>query len=269
MIFYQHQTFHFSKNTAFYLKRHKGRTSLHWHGAIEFLFFLKGGLEVNLNGKTYTAKDGDLIVVNSSVVHSSKIVGAPDYYFLIASADFFKNNNLYSDKTFFTPQINTEKAKEIFNKIIFEYENEGEHSNVLITAYLMELFVYLNRKHLDSENSEISTDNKKLLMVRNAMRYLDDHFTEKLSADKIAEDLHYSKSYLSHSFKEITRHSLIGYVNLLRCQHARTMLLNNYSIKQASKACGFTEVSYFTRVFKKTMGVLPSAVNKEIFNVYN
>ena len=114
MVTYEHQTFHFSKNNAFYLKRHTGRTALHWHDALEFLYFIKGGLEVNLNGKTYLAKDGDLIVVNSSVVHSSKIIDSPDYYFLIASDYFFKNNNLFFTGTFFTPQINHPKTKEIF-----------------------------------------------------------------------------------------------------------------------------------------------------------
>lgn len=269
MRIYEHQTYHFSKNNAFYLKRHKGRTALHWHDALEFLYFIKGGLEVNLNGKTYLAKDGDLIVVNSSVVHSSKIIDSPDYYFLIASDYFFKNNNLVFSDTFFTPQINHPKTKEIFEKIISEYEKNDSYSNILITAYLMELFVFLNRNNAENDSVDMPIETKKLTIVRNAMRYLQDHFTEKLSAEKIAEDLHYSKSYLSHSFKEITGHSLMNYVNLLRCQHARTMLLNNYSIKQASNACGFIDISYFTRVFKKTMGLLPSQVSKEIFNVYN
>ena len=268
MAYYQHQTFHFTKSNTFVMKRHKGRTSPHWHNAIEFLYFIKGGLEVNINGKNYIAGDGDLIVVNSSMLHSSRLVGEPDYYFLIASDDFFINNNLYSDKTFFSPQIHTQKTKEIFEKIILESEKNDEFSNILVTSYLMELFAYLNRNHSKSENSIISSESKKLNMVRDAMKYLQDHFTENISTDSIAETLSYSKSYLSHSFKEITRHSLIGYLNLLRCQRAKLMLLDKYSIKEASIACGFNDVSYFTRTFKKTMGILPSKVNKEVFNLY-
>ena len=122
MVTYQHQTYHFSKNNTFFIKRHKGKMSPNWHNTIEFLFFLKDGLEINLNGKIYNAKEGDLIVVNSSILHSAKITGEPDYYFLIASDEFFINNNLYSDKTFFTPQINSEETREIFTKIISESE---------------------------------------------------------------------------------------------------------------------------------------------------
>lgn len=268
MAFYQHQTFHFSKNNTFYIKRHQGKTAPHWHGAVEFLYFLKGGLEVSINGQTYIPKEGDLIVVNSSMLHSTKITGEPDYYFLIASEDFFINNNLYSSKTIFTPQIHTNKSKEIFEKIIFESEKGDDFSNVLITAYLMELFTYLNRNHLKSDNSSVSVNSKKISMVREVMNYLQEHFTEDVSVDEISETLSYSRSYLSHAFKEITGHSLMEYVNLLRCQRARNMILDNCSIKEASIACGFNDVSYFTRTFKKTMGTLPSKINKEVFNLY-
>ena len=102
-------------------------------------------------------------------------------------------------------------------------------------------------------------------MIRRTLVYLQEHYKEKLTVEEIAEALHFSKSYLSHSFKEITRYSLISYINLLRCQNARVMLLAGSSVSEAAAECGFSEISYFTRVFKKTMGILPSAVEDEVF----
>ena len=208
------------------------------------------------------------MVINSSTVHSfSPASDDTDYYYLVANDDFFKTNSLYSKNTEFETVIESVEAKELFRKITEEYESADEFTNAAILSLLMSLFVYLQRNHTSHVEKTPRSEEKKLRMVRGVLLYLDEHYKEKLTIEEIADNLHYSKSYLSHAFKEITHYSLIGYINLLRCQNATSLLLEGKSVTVAATESGFSENSYFTRVFKKTLGILPSQVEENVFTL--
>ena len=268
MITYQNSSRLFGKNAVFSLERSAIISHLHWHEAIEFVYVLDGSLTFSLNGRTFTAEKGDLIIVNSAIVHSfAPQKNGADYYFLVADDKFLRTNRLYSENTVFDFKVNTSEARRLFEEIIRETEKGDEYSNISTLSVLMSLFIYLNRHHsAKSEESPLS-EQKKITMVRNTLVYLQEHYKEKLTVEKIAEALHFSKSYLSHSFKEITHTSIISYINLLRCQSARALMLEGAAVAEAAIESGFTELSYFTRVFKKTLGMLPSEVREEIFTL--
>ena len=270
MILYQPSTKHFKQNPAFSLMRCARHSELHWHNAIEFIYFLSGGLEISLNGVTYTPNKGDVIVINSSIVHSFVITKAPvDYYVLIASDDYFKNSGLYSDTLYFTPFIKDDNVKSLFEKIVLEYEKKDEFSNPAILSLLTSIFVYLRRNYTCHADKVFPVEKKKINMVRDAIEFIKNNYFDNFMVEDISNRLHFSKSYLSHTFKDVTGYSLVGYINLVRCQNARALLMENKSVSETALACGFSEVSYFTRVFKKTMGVLPSEANKEHYTLYN
>ena len=268
MITYQNSSHLFGKNAVFSLERSSRISHLHWHEAIEFVYVLDGSLEFSLNSHTFEAEKGDLIIVNSAMVHSfSPLRNGADYYFLVADDKFFRTNGLYGENTVFDFKIRTGEGKRLFDEIIRETEKDDEYSNIAALSVLMSLFIYLNRHHSSGKEESPLSEQKKITMVRNTLVYLQEHYKEKLTIENIAEALHFSKSYLSHAFKEITHVSLISYINLLRCQSARALMLDGVGIAEAAAESGFTELSYFTRVFKKTLGMLPSEVRQEIFTL--
>ncbi len=268
MIKYQTSNYHFGKNAVFFLDRSSGKSHLHWHDAIEFVYVLSGSLEFSLNGEKFTAAAGDLITVNSAIVHSFvPCDDSADYYFLVADDNFFRANNLYSEKTFFEKKIHTSEAQRLFCEIIRESDKADEYSNVSTLSVLMSLFIYMNRHHSMAQEESRSAGQKKIIMIRSALVYLQEHYKERLTVERVAEACHFSKSYLSHTFKEITGISIIGYINLLRCHNARALILEGGAIAEAAADCGYSDLSYFTRVFKKTLGILPSEVRDEIFTL--
>ena len=268
MITYQNSSRHFGKNAVFFLERSSRPSHLHWHDAIEFVYVREGELNFSLDGEKFTASPGDLVTVNSAIVHSFiPSTDTADYYFLVADDNFFRTNNLYSEGTFFEKKIRTGEAERLFLEIIRETEKADEFSKISTLSVLMSLFIYMNRHHKVIKEESHLTEKKKMGMVRDALVYIGEHFKERLTVEEIAEASHFSKSYLSHIFKEITGMSVISYINLLRCHNARTLILDGMSIAEAAADCGFVEISYFTRVFKKTLGILPSEVRDEIFTL--
>ena len=74
----------------------------------------------------------------------------------------------------------------------------------------------------------------------------------------------FSKHYICHSFKEITGYTIIEYLNILRCNNAKNLLLTGqYSISQCAEKSGFHNLSYFTRTYQKYMQELPSDTRKK------
>ena len=268
MITYQHSNLHFAKNAVFLVERCGRVSHLHWHDAVEFVYVLSGALSVTLNGTSFMAVSGDIIAVDSAMVHSYEpSEGGADYYFLVADDGFFKANNLYSQSTSFEPLIRSDEARRLFGEIIKETEKGDRYSNVSTLSVLISLFVYMNRHHARVGTDTPSSEKKRIALVRSALVYIEEHYKERLSVGEIADALHFSESYLSHTFKEITNYSVISYINLLRCRNARALILDGSSIGEAAEECGFSDLSYFTRVFKRSMGILPSEVEREIFSL--
>ncbi len=263
MITYQNFNDIFSDNEIFTLTRYSGGSALHFHSAVEIIYIKSGSLSVNLNGFSVIAGSGDIVVVSPSTLHGfHKTTDSVDYYFLMISDEFLKRNELISDNSYFTPVIKSASLSEKYQEIIAEFEEKNDSYKTAILGLIISIFITLNRKFKVEKGGEFKEENKTTQMVRQAITYISERYKEKITVDEICKHLHFSKSYLSHAFKEITGYSIIEYVNLLKCHNAKALLLDGYTVGEVSIELGFSDVSYFTRAFKKTIGVLPSSVGK-------
>ena len=80
----------------------------------------------------------------------------------------------------------------------------------------------------------------------NIMNYINHHFAEEITVDKIAAELYLNKNYIAHVFKEETGYSLIGYAIALRINRAKVLLTKtDKSITQVAAGAGTTISPYF------------------------
>jgi AraC-like DNA-binding protein len=94
--------------------------------------------------------------------------------------------------------------------------------------------------------------------VKRAIAIVEQHFQKPLTLDKIARDSSASKYHLCRLFKLQTGTSLWTYVNSVRIRHAMGLLAEKEkNVTEVSYECGFTDPSYFTKVFKHHTGVPP------------
>lgn len=95
-------------------------------------------------------------------------------------------------------------------------------------------------------------------VIRNVIRYARTHLNENLSLRNLAERFNINRTYLSTLFHQEMGTTLTDYINGLRIEYATELLRNNHlSIADVSVEVGFSDVSYFIRVFKKVMGQTP------------
>ncbi|MCH4039345.1 MAG: AraC family transcriptional regulator [Lachnospiraceae bacterium] len=95
--------------------------------------------------------------------------------------------------------------------------------------------------------------------AREIILYLEDHFDQDLSLDDLGAHFHKTPEYLCTSFKSATGETIMHYLRRVRIHHARILLMEqpDAGIREISRRCGFSSVSYFGRVFREITGYTP------------
>ena len=95
---------------------------------------------------------------------------------------------------------------------------------------------------------------------------IDDNFSDpSFSLDTIRRELSYNKKYISSVFKKHMGTGVTEYVNTIRIQQACNMLQQGYTcISDVAYKCGFSDAQYFSKVFKKQIGITPTLYVKEL-----
>ena len=109
---------------------------------------------------------------------------------------------------------------------------------------------------LDPVSAEASSLPSRL---RDIISYINEHITESLSLDMLAEQFLVSKYYLLHTFKEYTNLSVYQYIISKRISHAQNLMPEGMPPGNAAQASGFNDYAGFYRAFVKQVGVTPQA----------
>jgi two-component system response regulator YesN len=103
------------------------------------------------------------------------------------------------------------------------------------------------------------------LAIRRVCDHIDKHYTQNLSLAEAAEMAHLSVSYFSSLFKKSTGLTYLNYVNQLRIDKAKELLLEpEMKIYEVADLVGFTSLPYFNRVFKLIVGATPLEYRKKL-----
>lgn len=97
--------------------------------------------------------------------------------------------------------------------------------------------------------------------VKQAIRFITDNYAEQLSISAVASAVCLNPVYFGTLFKKETRVTFRDYLNTIRINQAEDMLgTGKWNVTEVALNCGFTDVFYFSRLFKKHKGIPPSAV---------
>lgn len=100
--------------------------------------------------------------------------------------------------------------------------------------------------------------------VQKVMNYVNLNVAEPLTLKSLAAMCFISPSYLSVLFKQETGTTLIDYINTQRVNRAAQLLeQNSHTIAAVAEEVGILDVNYFTKIFKKTLGVTPTRYRRE------
>lgn len=100
------------------------------------------------------------------------------------------------------------------------------------------------------------TENASGFIVRNALAYMEEHYQEKLTLNKVADQIYVSQWHLSKLLNKQEGKNFSEILNQIRINKAKELLKDPaLRIVDIAEMVGFVEVAHFSRVFKKVAGV--------------
>lgn len=235
-----------------------------WHENLELLYVTGGTGEIRCGNRICPVKKGDVVVVNSYEIHKVRPVDRITLYCLIIDRQFGRSNGFDTNEIKFDTCIRNPELEEKLKKVAEEYADTKVYRNAGIRSAVLELLVYLCRNHSKPKAVTEEIKGTSYECVRFAVEYIKANYDKKLTVDEIASKAGLSKYYFLREFKNITGHTVIAYVNIIRCEYAKELLSGKrHNIHEIARLCGFESDSYFSSVFKKYTGQLPSEYTGE------
>lgn len=250
----------------------------HWHEEFMIFYIEQGRAIIHCNSQPIPVCAGDLIVINSNDVHyvenlCSQLV---EYYFLIDLSFLLSKQEDLCQTKYIAPlmQQHIRFQNQIKNdnellcqvvELIHEYKRQDRGYELLIKAGLYRILVLLIRRHIaaiaDKEENEQRYN--KLHQLRPVLKYVDQHYTQKLTLTELSTMANMSRHHFCRLFKNITGKPPIEYINHLRINVAMKLLREGHlNISEIALTVGFNDSNYFSRLFKKYKNCSPSCIQK-------
>lgn len=240
---------------------HNRSNAQNWHEEIEIELCTDGRGEVLLGGRLYDFEKGDVIIVNSNLLHHTGSRGSVTYTCLIPRIEFCRTVGLEPSALRFSEKIRDERLSELIVGISREYLGEGEHRTLGLCEKLMKLLALLVREY-STPAPEHHTAEAHLLHVRRAISFIHENYKRKFSIDEIARMLYIDKYRLCREFRHATGDTIVGYANSYRVHNAAMLISSGVRVSEAARECGFDNLSFFTKTFKKYMERKPSDLKR-------
>lgn len=232
----------------------------HFHRNIELIYVRSGQMQATINDENYTFSADEIVFVPSYYSHEfttfyeSAVIVLQIPYELLSGF-----NERFSNKTFGCKLTNPEANRKILEILQLMIRNISLKNDFILKGYA-NLIVGILYSYYPMRTLRLlkSTD-----IIINIFNYIDEHYMEKLTLERISKVFGYNKYYISKLFNSCSSSNFNQYINATRVSHFISQYRKNpdLTITDLALRCGFDSVSSFYRVFKNINGKTP----KEFF----
>lgn len=247
----------------------------HKHSFYELVFVREGYCLHHLADSVSLAMEGDILLIKPGVAHryagtrECKIFNCLFLQEAFGEEDFSELMKLpgmmqfFSDASVEFPQLHLDLSERksvsrMLEQMYAECEKREDGWRLRVRSLLICLMIDCSRVFATRGNGHSEKDGYSGY-VTHALQYIDEHYAkESLSVKEIGEVVGVSGDYLSRQFRRVTGIAVQEYVRRYRFARAIVCLQQGYTVGDAAKLNGFHSISYFSREFKKEMGMMPS-----------
>lgn len=243
--------------------------STHWHSSMEIIRIIEGTFTLTVHlDNSIILKEGDIFIINSEVVHSGQPHGCIYECLAIDLSKLAINNSAYNgvaDSLLMrtVALAETPRDAEVQRLISGLFETmSAEDTGYQLKAIglTLELLGQMQLLHLYSPISELSIQNQRgAERMKAILKYISDNCCKDITLDDMASKVGFTPKYFCKFFKKMTNTTPITCLTMYRIEQAAKKLRStDESITQIAYTCGFNDLSYFIKTFKRLNGVTPS-----------
>lgn len=258
--------------------RHDEDLYIHTHEDFcELVIVLNGSASHIVDDEKFQISKGDVFVIGNNTSHGYQDTNDfricnimyrldnlfPGSYDITRSAGFhalFLLEPYVSKEYKFYSRLKLQQKD--FDKVCFmvdtmtsEFQDKLDGWRTLLQSSFMTLVVMLSRLY-DFKQEFHKVD---IINIAQAISYIEKHYTEEISIRMLAELSHYSERHFIRIFRDTYHATPMNYIISLRIRNSCLLLKDrNLPISDIALRCGFDNSNYFSRIFKKQLGITPT-----------
>lgn len=232
----------------------------HSHACLQLYYILAGSPVFHVSDLTFTAPAGSYFYVPRSATHSLDVLGPEGdsvFELKLVVEDPFLALALTKPAP---PRRDDGVIRSLLQYVMRNYiapdeVNAANIESIMTTVLLSFLVDDLEYKAL---NSRFITVDGYDAITRDILVYVEQHFPYPFTMEALSAHLNYSRNYLSTVFRRNTGRAIVEYLNLLRIRNAVIhFFYYGQDVLSTCESVGFSDISYFSRTFRKYTGVSP------------
>jgi AraC-like DNA-binding protein len=229
-----------------------------WHENLEVLNCPDGEGFISLDGEISDFCCGDTVVVNTNVIHHVTSAKEIFYNCLIIDRKFCEDVDIHTRTLQFDSHFRSEEINRLFLELERVYGSDDVCRIAKMKELVLRILIHLREDRTDMQNMPGNVEDVVFERIKSAIKYIRENYFRKMSLEEIAAKVSINKFLLSREFKRMTGKTVVQYINSYRCKKAKELISEGMTVAEAAKICGFDNMSFFTRTFKKYVGDLPS-----------
>lgn len=245
------------------------KTEYHYHEFCKLLLLVSGSGGYWIQGQRYTLQPGDIVLVGSHCIHKPEFEPGSPYERIIIYISPEYLRRLSTDDSDLTMcfsgrpghVLRCEKSRYLFRlaaELEEELSGDAFGRRIIGNSLLLQLLVEITRELCRNENPQPKPSQVKDTRVLGIMGYIDEHLTEDLSVEQLAEEFFWSKYHMMRRFRAETGSSIYQYITQRRLMLARDLINQGLSATESCFRSGFGSYSSFTRTYGKFFGTTPT-----------
>lgn len=259
----------------------------HWHEEIEFMYVSEGQVYITCDQDNMLASQGDIVFINQNVRHFITPANSDQsrVQCIIVHPMFIVGfGHLDLERKYITPILHDSVLKYLhitpkdydysallphIQEILAQHLSKQTGYELLTKAALLHVWKLFFDRVQDTVNGSIPNPRTAVQdeqRVKQAILYIQDHFTESISLEDIAGSILVSKSECCRCFKRALNMTPFEYLMKYRILESTKHMhrKKHESISEIASAVGFNNTSYYNKIFKKYMNCTPTEYRNSI-----
>lgn len=243
--------------------------AFHWHMEYEIIRVRQGEFLMTLDDQQFTAKAGDVIFISSGTLHAGTPSDCIYDCIVFDMGMLLKRDHACQsllqriiDRDIWINQILPTDDFPLMNAISSLFsalESKKQGYQLLVQGCLYQfLGIAIQNGYFSSAPLKNRRNYKKVSQLKRALTLIEENYTSPLTLEQLSSVAGMSPKYFCRFFQEMTHHTPIEYLNIYRIEHACYQLITtDRSVTEIAFSCGFNDLSYFIKTFKRYKGITP------------
>ena len=245
----------------------------HWHSSIEVILPVENYYDAKIGNVNYHINPGEILIIPPRELH--ELIAPQEgvrFIFLFNINVLAQLKGFASVQSMLTQPLHITKDthplvyNEVYQTLLDmckEYISGNPYSELSIFSLLVRMLISLYENHIQTtdlfQNVNLNKHQEYVAKFGNLLEYIDNHYTEDLTLEDMADIIGFSKYHFSRLFKQYTNFTFCDYLKHRRIQAAEMLLEQpEYSITEVALQAGFPSISTFNRIFKEYKNCTPT-----------